>query len=64
MRPRRSRMSKKISDFVYHVRYAWTLYRHTDMSMKGAWNYPMPWDRMREDPVGDAISEVSYWNED
>lgn len=57
-------MSKKISDFVYHVRYAWTLYRHTDMSMKGAWNYPMPWDRMREDPVGDAISEVSYWNED
>ncbi len=49
---------------LYHIRYAWRLYRGScgTMSLLMAWRYPLPARGHRDgDPIDDAEAELECW---
>lgn len=52
-----------MSDLIYHLRYAWRLYRKTDLSISEAWAWGLPARECRGDPVEDADDEIFYASE-
>lgn len=54
-----------MKDFIYRVRYVWTLWRGSQgtMSLRFAWNYPIS-ELSGGDPVFDAECELECWGYD
>ncbi len=53
-----------MSELIYRIRYAWTLWRGSQgtMPLRLAWNYPRPDVSGSDgDPVEDAEAELECW---